>query len=173
MSFGFSVSDIVGCAHLAYILYDEFKEAQGACQKFLRELLLFHQVLVKMYSTASQLELLDSSDQAALNSCLDSCKELLYVQIMGTPTLPDDTSTVPEEYWDLKIYGCRDKTDLLVLSPFEKPSVWNNLRRRLGARQFALRIPKLQNAISSHIEKLNILLALCVIMLSWFSVCGS
>lgn len=42
MSFGFSVSDIYGCACLAYMLYNEFKQALGACQEASRELLLFN-----------------------------------------------------------------------------------------------------------------------------------
>ena len=159
MSFGFSVSDIVGCARLAYRLYDEFRQAPGACQDFSRELLLFHQVLMKTRSTASQLKRLGSVDQAALNSCLDSCKELLYVQIMGAPI-------VPEALWDVGVYWNSHKADFLIHSHLDKSTLFHNWHQRFGARKFALRIPKLQNAISSHIEKLNILLAQCVIVIS-------
>jgi len=50
MSFGFSVSDFVYCAQLAYKLSVEFKEAPGACRDFAAELVLFHQILLETQS---------------------------------------------------------------------------------------------------------------------------
>ena len=153
MSFGFSVSDIVGCARLAYRLYDEFRNAPEACQTFAQELLLFHQVLMKIKSTIeSEAGHLDHSDQAALSACLDSCKELLYVQIMGAnmvPTKSDDMSLYMHESYPFHIHPHR----------FRLLQGW---LQRFGERSFALRIPKLQRAISSQIEKLNVFLALYV-----------
>ena len=75
MGFGFGVSDICGCACLAYILDDEVKQAPGVCQESARELRLFHRVLLKTKSTIeSGPSHLSQSDQAALGACLDSCK---------------------------------------------------------------------------------------------------
>ena len=96
MIVGISVSDIYGCARLAYVLYDELKQAQGACRDFARDLLLFHQVLLKTKLTIEcETSRLSDSDEAALMICLDSCKELLYADfgcsheafILGKETL--------------------------------------------------------------------------------------
>ena len=89
MIFGISVSDIYGCARLAYVLYDELKQAPGACRELARDLLLFHQVLLKTKSTIEcEASRLSDSDEAALMICLGSCKELLYVQIAGAHMKP-------------------------------------------------------------------------------------
>lgn len=72
MSFGFSVSDIYGCARLAYMLYDEFKQALGACQETARELLLFHRVFLKTKTTIEcESSHLSQSDDAALGACFE------------------------------------------------------------------------------------------------------
>ena len=156
MSFGFSVSDIYGCACLAYRLYDEFKQAPGACKEFARELLLFHQVLLR---TKSSLEYgtshLSHSDQAALEACLDSCKELLYVQISGAPKVPENLDMIKFSTQDLR------KND------FSHPSsdharFLRGLRQKVRERNFALRIPKFQRAISAHVQKLNALSVLII-----------
>ena len=108
MIFGISVSDIYGCARLAYQLYDEFAQASGACQDFARDLLLFHQVLMKtrliMGDEASHLS---DADRIALEACLDSCKELIFVQIMGARRVPNTIEEV-----GIKID--ESSTDLLV-----------------------------------------------------------
>ncbi len=149
MSFGFSVSDIYGCACLAYRLYDEFKQAPGACQEFARELLLFHQVLLR---TKSSLEYetshLSHSDQAALGACLDSCKELLYVQITGAPKVPENLETIAFSTQDLQKKNFSHP-------PSDRTRFLRGLRQKFGERNFALRIPKLQRAISAHVEKLT------------------
>ncbi len=87
--FGINVSDIYRCARLAYVLYDELKQAPGACWEFARDLLLFHQVLLKSKSTIEcEANRLSDSDEATLMICLDSCKELLYVQIADAHMKP-------------------------------------------------------------------------------------
>ena len=171
MSFGFSVSDIYVCARLAYKLYDEFKQAPGVCQEFARDLLLFHQVLLKTNSNIEcEASYLSHFDHAALRACLDSCKDLLYVQILGAPVVPQNLKeAVSRENGLESTFLSHDRDDL-----FHWYSV--NWRIKITARKFALRIPKLQRAISSHIEKLtalNVLLIQCVLIDSSFSVSGS
>ena len=161
MIFGISVSDIYGCARLAYRLYDEFKQAPGACQEFARDLLLFHQVLIKTKTTIeSEASHLSHSDQTALGACLDSCKELIYVQIMGA-------SMVPTSLDDIDL-----NTDP-VFRPMRLPGSWRHL---LYQRNNALRIPKLRRAITAQIEKLTaftVLIIQCVFNGSSFPVLGS
>ena len=174
MSFGFSVSDIALCAHLAYKLYDEFMQAPGACREFARDLLLFHQVLLKTQSTIEcEISNLNHSDQAALKACLDSCKELLYEQICA--------SKVPSSL-DVGRYVRDFESQCTLLDPLVHPDYSGEIRFFQGCRlkwrerKFALRIPKLQRAISLHIEKLtalNVLLIQCVFVDPWSSVLGS
>lgn len=170
MIFGISVSDIYGCASLAYRLYDEFKQAQGACQDFARDLLLFHQVLMKTrLIMGDENSHLSDSDRVALEACLDSCKELIHVQIMGARRVP-----ITLEEVGLKID--ESSTDLLVRPCSAHGSLLQGLRQRIVNRQFALKIPKLQRAISSHIEKLtalNVLVIQCVSIGSLCSVLSS
>lgn len=155
MSFGFSVSDICGCARLAYRLYDEFKQAPGACQDFTREMLLFHQVLLKTKSTiGSEISHLSDSDQATLGACLDSCKELLYGQIIGAAIVPRSLEEVE--------YNKHDPRKYFFFHHDDQMNFLRGLRQRYGERRFALRIPKLQRAISAHIEKLTAINVLIV-----------
>lgn len=173
MSFGFSVSDIYGCARLAYLLYDEFKQAPGACQEFAHELLLFHQVLCKTESYIDfESRHLDHSDQAALSLCFDSCKELLYVQIMGAPMVPKDL-----EHINL---GAPNRKTSFLFNPSTTSTDRDQfrflaLRQKFGERKFALRIPKLQRAVSAHVEKLtafNVLIVQYVFIALSFHVQG-
>lgn len=144
MSFGFGVSDIYVCAQLAYRLYDEFKQAPGDCQKFARELLLFHQVLLKTkLGIEHEIGHLSLSDQAALGACLDSCKELLYVQTLGAPMVPID------------FYTHAPQTDILLHPSSDDTRFLKGLRQKIKDRKLALRIPKLQRAIAAHVEKLT------------------
>ena len=148
MSFGFSVSDIYGCAHLAYSLYKEFKEAPGACQDFARELLLFHQVLLKTKSNIeAETSHISNDDKIALETCLDNCKELLYVQIAGAATVP--------RALDKPTFRGYDPSGNLGLSNPNEKYLLRGLRKKLEERKFACRIPKLQRAISAHVEKLT------------------
>ena len=153
MSFGFSVSDIYGCARLAYLLYNELKQAPAACQDFARELLLFHQALLKTKTTIeAEISPLSDADGSALGICLDSCKELLYVQIIGATTVPNDMSGIN--------FGGYDPEGNCVLhstSTSNGKRFLPGLRQKIGARKFARQIPKLQRAISAHIETLTAL----------------
>ena len=159
MIFGISVSDIYGCARLAYRLYEEFEQAPGACQEFARDLLLFHQVLIKTRSAIdSSTSHLNDSDRAALRLCLDSCKELLCVQIIGVQEVPKDLTNTGFNLHDPLLES------LWHVSPEIGDQVFQAWRHKLNQRKLALRIPKLQRAISAHIEKLNVLLNLCVFM---------
>ena len=158
MSFGFSVSDIYLCARLAYKLYEEFKQAPGACQEFARDLLLFHQVLVKTISAIdSETSHLSGSDRDALRLCLDSCKELLWVRILGSRKASEDLEKVGLDI-EYPLFECfNDKCSSDCHHHYL--GTW---RHRFEKRKLALRIPKLQRAISAHIEKLNVLLILYV-----------
>ena len=149
MSFGFSVSDIYGCAHLAYSLYEEFKEAPGACQDFARELLLFHQVLLKTKSNIeAETSYLGHDDKIALETCLDNCKELLYVQIVGAATVPKVLDKPTSSGYDPSgKFGFRSTAD--------EKNLLRGLRQKLEKRKFASRIPKLQRAISAHVDHLT------------------
>ena len=153
MSFGFSVSDVYGCAHLAYVLYNEFKQAPGVCQDFARELGLFHQVLLN--TIEAEISPLSDADGSALGTCLDSCKELLYVQIAGAATVP--------RVLDKPAFSGYGPVwnSALPLTPDEK-SLLRGLRQKLDERKFASRIPKLQRSISAHVEKLTALNVLIV-----------
>ena len=160
MIFGISVSDIYGCAHLAYRIYVEFNQAPGACQEFARDLLLFYEVLRKTGSAIdSSTSHLDDSDGAALRRCLDSCKELLCVHIIGAQKVPEDLTNAGFNLCypllDSSWYG----------RPVFKGQVFQTWRYKFHQRRLALRIPKLQRAISAHIEKLNVLLILYVFMI--------
>ena len=151
MSFGFSVSDIYGCARLAYVLYNEFKQAPGACQDFARELLLFHQALAKTKSTIeAEKRHLSDADGSGLGICLDSCKELLYVQIIGAAEVPKDLDKI-----DFGGYVPEGKCILRSISKSNEKRLFSGLRQRIRERKFASRIPKLQQAISAHIETLT------------------
>ena len=160
MIFGISVSDIYGCARLAYMLYEEFKQAPGACQEFARDLLHFSNVL-RMTTSAIDPETshLSGSDRDALRLCLDSCKELLWVQIIGGEKAAEEWKNVILNYVDNPLLYFYDYEEYGSAS---NSGVWlfHNCRQRFQKRKLALRIPKLQRAISSHIEKLNVLLAL-------------
>lgn len=174
MSFGFSVSDIYGCARLAYLLYDEFKQAPGACQEFAHELLLFHQVLWKTKSYFDcEIRHLNHSDQAALSLCFESCKELLYVQIMGAPTVPKDLENLN--------LGTLNRQTSFYFHPSTASTdrdqfrFLRGLRHKFGERKFAQRIPKLQRAVSAHVEKLtalNVLIIQYVFIATNFHVPG-
>ena len=162
MSFGFSVSDIVGCARLAYRLYEELKQAPGACSYFAFDLLHFHNVLMTANSTIEfEVGHLNHPEKAALSACLDSCKELLFVQIMGSQKVPED--------WDLVLFDADDPLSDFLKCPYyggtRTSHGFHNWRQRLEERKLASRIPKLQRAISAHIEKLNALLILYVFMI--------
>lgn len=163
MSFGFSVSDIYGCARLAYMLYHEFKQAPSTCKEFARELLLFHSVLLKTKSTVEcGTSYLNHADSAALGACLDSCKELLYVQTMGARMVPGSL--------EMELNRKHPHLDFLFHS-----NQIRGLRLKFRERKFALRIPELQRAISAHIEKLtavNVLIIQYVCIESGFRVLG-
>lgn len=149
MIFGISVSDIYGCARLAYVLYDEFKQAPGACREFAQDLLLFHQVLLKTKSTIeSEASHLSDSDEAALSACLDRCKELLYVQTVGAHMMPIGLEKID-------IHTLDPESDISVHNGYGKPRFLRGLRQKFGERKFASQIPKLQRAITALVEKLT------------------
>ena len=170
MSFGFSVSDIYGCARLAYILYLEFKQAPGDCQEFARDLLLSHGVLLKTkMAIECKASHLSQSDRAALGACLDSCKEILYVQAVGAQKVPKSLEKIDFTTHD-------PQADFLVRFSSGNTRFLRGLRQRLGERNFALKIPKLQRAISAHIEELtafNVLIAQYVCISSSVLALGS
>ena len=158
MSFGFSVSDIYGCARLAYVLYNEFKQAPGVCQNFAKELLLFHQVLLNTQpSIEAEKSHLSHADETALDICLDSCRELLYVRIMGAAAVPRHLNKIKFWGWDPEIeFRLHSSTDEFRLySNYDDKRFLRGVRHKLGERKWASRIPELQRAVSAHVEKLT------------------
>lgn len=152
MSLGFSVSDIYGCARLAYILYDEFKQALGACQEFSRELLLFHRVLSKSKSTIEcESSHLSQSDEAALGACFESCKELLFVQTFDALVVPESVEKIEFVAFHgcLIEHGSRTEYD----PRYDQITLVRGLRQHFGERGFALQIPKLQRGHRHKLRK--------------------
>ena len=112
---------------------------------------------------------LGHSDQAALKILLENCKEILYVQIMGA-------HMVPENLEDVELYMNDPQTDLFVHPSPGQTRLLQGWRHKIGERKFALRIPKLQRAISSHVEKLtafNVLLIQYIFVTPGFSILRS
>ena len=157
MSFGFSISDFVCCGQLAYQLYTQFKEAAGDCQAFTQELLLLHQVIVKIEALIGYGELAEA-DQATLGLYLDMCKDVLFVQIAG-----GDSHFSKEilTYGQRMVLGGPWNPELPYHKSFINGNVrifrdrTSSLRRKLGERNFAQKIPKLRAAISAVTEKLT------------------
>ena len=147
MSFGFSVSDIYICARLAYKLYNEYRRAPGACQEFAREILLLHQVLLKVKSNVeSDISHLSHSDQAALGAYLDSCKKLLCVQMIGDYKI----NKILQTKIDIELI----QTEIVFPNHYRtQPNT--GLRQKNRYMRFAPRIPQLQFAISALVEKLT------------------
>lgn len=112
-------------------------------------------MLLKTKSTiGSEISHLSDSDQATLGACLDSCKELLYGQIIGAAIVPRSLEEVE--------YNTHDSRKYFFFHHDDQMSFLRGLRQRYGERRFALRIPKLQRAISAHIEKLTAINVLIV-----------
>lgn len=156
MSFGFSVSDFVYCAQLAYKLSVEFKGAPGACRDFTKDLLIFHQLLLKTQSLIERRKLdVDESGQTTLAASAYSCKELLYVQILGCKNVPTDIESLTFD--NLPMF-------------YEQGRFLQGLRRKLGEIKFAKKIPEFQSAISARIDALT---ALNVVLMrySLFHLC--
>lgn len=160
MSFGFGISDFVCCGQIAYQLYTEFKEAAGDCQAFAQELLLLHQVILKIEALI-RYDKLTEADQASLDLYLDMCKDVLFVQIAGV-----DRHQLKENltYGQRMVSGSPRNSELLYCNPSIESNVRNvrnfrywtfSLRRRFEERNFAQKIPKLRAAISAVTEKLT------------------
>ena len=174
MSFGFSVSDFVGLARTAYTIYFELRQAPKSCEAFRREILLFHEVLSR---TASILEdkalLISDQDRQSLDTCAQSCEELLYVKIYGDTSLLrrdqcDDAIgssgpgllSLPSEH---KIYNmCKWFPEHKTYNMCEGFRGW---RRTWNTRKFAAAIPSLQQAVAAHTQSLTALLNL----ITWYA----
>ncbi len=157
MSFGFSISDFFALGGLALKLYDEFREAPGACRAFANELLLFHQILDKIGHLQEEAQLLGAfeflgaSDRAALKTCADSCKELIYVQIYGAACVPivlQNPGTIPRT-------SSESSNLILQRGPDGEDRFLRAWRQKWGERKFAARIPQLQRAVTAHIQSLT------------------
>jgi len=151
MNFGFSLSDFVTLGELALKLYDEFKEAPGACRAFANELLLFHRILDKLGSNLQDDNFLGASDYAALKACADSCKELIYVQIYGAARVPIPNQmhgTTPGTF-------IRLDSGILQRGPDGDDRFLRAWRQKWSERKFAARIPELQRAVTAHIQSLT------------------
>ena len=160
MSFGFSISDFIFCAQLTYRLYVELKGAPAACQSLSKELLLFAQVMRKTQLLLEKQESdLDDLDRDTLETCLESCKNILFIQILGDSSIPEELP-LPD---DIR---------------FDTPPTFNGrwgrfyhgLGEKIKQRRLALKIPKLQSEISANVEKLT---AFNVLLIQYASLCGS
>ena len=96
-----------------------------------------------------------------LRLCLDSCKELLCVRIMGGGKVRENLENL---YFNLLAYllVCFSRTYDPMSDHYWAFDTWRN---RFEKRKLALRISDLQRAISAHIEKRNALLILYVYMI--------
>ena len=164
MSFGFGISDFVCCGQLAYQLYTEFKDAPGDCQALAKELLLFHQVILKTQALVRRRgDVLDEAEQATLGLCLEMCEDILFVQIVGADSARGCLCTgqggrlVQGRDGHLKLHFVTTpmKDHDHTRSPNFSPNYKYLLRQKFGERTFAKRIPKIRSAISTVIEKLT------------------
>lgn len=169
MSFSFGVSDIVVLSGLVFNLYDEFKKAPRACQGFAKELKSFHQVLEQMelHFQRNTVYLTDV-ELTVFKDCVDSCKELIYVQIYGFADVSSGAQALETAY----LYS--------VPGSHAKPTVWRHphgsngadhflkaWRQRWAERKFAAKIPELRRAVTSHIHSLtafNTMIIRCVML---------
>lgn len=161
MSFGFSISDFIFCGQLTYKLYVELKEAPAACQSLSKELLLFSQVMWKTkLIIEKQKNDLDELDRATLVTCLESCKNILFIQILGDSSIPEELPLPGDFIWFDTSPAANDR--------------WVRFHLRLGERikqrRLALKIPKIQSEISAIVEKLT---AFNVLLIQYASLCGS
>lgn len=153
MSFSFGISDFIVCGELAYELYIELKRAPGECQAFAKELLLLHQIILKTETSVIRAHgRLDSADRATLGLCVDSCKDIMLVQMAGVDTTFIDfdrglgeTSQIVRHRGILSVTALPPKTDDLMC----------RVRARFEQRSFAKTIPFIRSAISAVIEKLT------------------
>lgn len=148
MSFGFSVSDCVGLAAVVYKIYCEFKEASRACQDFAKQLILFHHILGRIgnqfSSNDDNLDYRDL-DQDVFSECVNSCKELVYVQIGGAVDVSSGIRTFETLGADVIWRRGSDGVDSLL-------KAW---RQKWAQRKFSMQIPKLQHAVSMHVQSLT------------------
>ena len=159
MSFGFSISDIVGLSTAVFKLYNEFREAPGVCRAFAEELLHFHHILS---SLGTHLQGNDVNcqylAQDALQSCITSCEELVYVQILGAMDVPNGIRAIDAlEKRKMIFYHSTDGFKYLP---------W---RSKWAERKFSVQVPKLQRTIAAHIQSLtafNTLIIRCVSLIS-------
>lgn len=159
MSFGFSVTDFMTLGGLALKLYDEFREAPGACRAFANELLSFHRVLDKLgRDLQDDSAFLGASDYAALKACADSCKELIYVQIFGAACVPTTLRT----YGTTPAISASHENMILQRGPDGDDRFLRAWRKKWGERKFAARIPELQRAVTAHIQSLTAFVVLNV-----------
>jgi len=80
--------------------------------------------------------------QAMPEACAHSCKELLYVQILGCTNIPTNLESLTLD--GLQIFH-------------QQGRFLQHLPRRLGERKFTKKIPDFQSAISGKIERLTAL----------------
>ena len=154
MSFGFSLSDVAVLAAGVHRVYHEFKQAPGNNAAFAKELYSFHEILFAIGSEPSNKGMgCFFSDSAAFQACLNSCRELLYVQICGARDVFDGIRTFD---------GLGAPRASSISIRFEKNAIeidrsnrflciW---RRKWAGRKFSLQIPKLQRAVAAHVQSL-------------------
>ena len=163
MSFGFGISDFVCCGQLAYQLYIELKDAAGECQAFAKELLLLHQVILKIEALIIRAgNVLDDAEQATLGLCVDMCKDILFVQLAGVSSTFVDSDRGHGGRPTLSTGG-ELKPQLVTSQMDYDDNSWPpklthliyRVRQRFRERSFAGRIPKLRSAITTVTEKLT------------------
>ena len=146
MSFGFSVSDVVGLATAVFKIYNEFKEASGICQTFAKELMNFHRILSIIGSQLPSSNVEGRRlDLAGLKACVTSCEDLVYVQILGAR---DVTSGIQEFQT-----SNGDSSKMVLCTP--KRSIFIPWRLRLAEKKFSSQVPKLQRAVAAHVQSLT------------------
>ena len=152
MSFGFSISDFLACAQLAWQIYDALKTGPTECQAFAEEVLLFHEVLMKVGEILQDANCcLGPRELRALSRHVDDCEQLLSSTIMGSFFAPEYREAA-------RSYRYQGSTDMH--SDFnQKIGISRTLmvafRERVRTASVAKKIPDLRHRITAQIEKLT------------------
>ena len=161
MSFGFSISDFLGCAQLAWQIYEALKTGTVDCQVFAIDVLLFHGVLVKMGYTIRDIKHhLNADELSSLKRHCDHCEELLCSTIMGTFLPPHYREQIRKHAYQRSYDGIR----AFDMKSSGSQSLVLQFRERVRHASVARKIPDARRQITAQIEKMtayNVLLIQC------------
>ena len=155
MSFGFSVSDFLSIANVAYQIYETLKTGPGECQAFTYEMLMFYNILHRL---AVNLDVNSATyrlaDRAVLREHGRACYSFLWKEVLDR--------NVPSPYhWPYDIHDiapCEEGSaesrwysKVKCLKPLSIAQAQATVRNAM----FARKIPKLRQLATAQIEKLT------------------